>query len=78
MVPGKHLYTADTLSRAPVARSDDCPLQEEVEALVNCVVECSLPVTEQCLNTYRCAQEQDPVCRQVTEYCEKAGRGKDR
>ena len=70
-VPGKHLYTADTLSRAPVAESepDDNSLQEEVEAFVNSVVERSLPATEQRLDAYRHAQEQDPVCQQVTEYC---------
>ena len=68
-VPGKHLYTADTLSRAPVAGSDDNSLQEEVEAFVDGVVERSLPATEQRLNTYRCAREQDPVCQQVIEYC---------
>jgi len=70
-VPGRHLYTADTLSRAPVAESepDDNSLQEEVEAFVNSVVERSLPATEQRLDAYRHAQEQDPVCQQVTEYC---------
>ena len=68
-VPGKHLYSADTLSRAPVAGIDDNSLQAEVEAFVDGVVERSLPATEQRLNTYRCAQEQDPVCQQVTEYC---------
>ena len=44
--------------------------QKEVEAFVNCVVEHSLPATQH-LNTYRCAQERDPVCQQVTEYCRK-------
>ena len=58
-VPGKHFYSADTLSRAPVAGRDDNSLQDEVEAFVDCVVERSLPATEQRLNTYRCAQEQD-------------------
>ena len=69
-VPGKHLYTADTLSRAPVAGDEDNTLQREVEVFVNAVVERSLPVTEH-LNTYRCAQEQDPLCQQVIEHCRK-------
>ena len=54
-----------------MAGSDDDSLQKEVEAFVNSVVERSLPATEQCLNTYRCAQEQDLVCQQVIEYCQK-------
>ena len=70
-VPGKHLYTADTLSRAPVAGDEDDTLQKEVEVFVNAVVERSLPATEQRLNMYRCAQEQDPVCQQVIEHCRK-------
>ena len=70
-VPGKHLYTADTLSRAPVAGDVDDTLQKEVEVFVNAVVERSLPATEQRLNTYRCAQEQDPVCQQFIEHCRK-------
>ena len=38
---------------------------------MNAVVEHSLPATEHRLNTYRCAQEQDPVCQQVIEHCRK-------
>ena len=68
--PGKHLHTADTLSIASMAGSDDDSLQEEVEAFVN-GVKCSLPATEHHLNTYRYAQEQDPVCQQVIEHCRK-------
>ena len=41
------MYTADILSRVPVAGSDDNSLQEEVEAFVDGVVERSLPATEQ-------------------------------
>ena len=70
-VPGKHLYTADTLSRAPVAGDEDDSLQKEVEVFVDAVVERPLPATEQCLNTYRCAHKQDPLCQQVIEHCWK-------
>ena len=49
--------------------NDDSSLQEEVEAYVDSNVQCSLPITEGRLNSYRRAQEQDPVCQQVTEYC---------
>ena len=40
------LYTADTLSRAPVVGDKDDSLQKEVEVFVNAAVECSLPATE--------------------------------
>ena len=68
-VPGKCLHTADALSRAPVTGTADESLQEEVETFVNSVTEHSLPITEQRLETYRLAQEQDPVCQQVIEHC---------
>ena len=54
-----------------MAGDDDDSLQKEVEALVNAAVEHSLLATEQRLNRYRCAQEQDPVCQQVIEHCRK-------
>ena len=57
-----------------MAGDDDDSLQKELEAFVNAVVEHSLPATEQSLNTYRCAQEQDPVCQQVIEHCRKGPR----
>lgn len=72
-VSGKNLYTADTLSRAPVAEmeTEDKLLQEELEMFVDSVVHCSLPATKQRLDAYRQAQEQDGVCQQLTEYCRK-------
>ena len=75
-VPGKNLHTADALSRAPVAggEEDSC-LQTEVETFAVNVVE-SLPATPQCLNKYRQAQEQDPVCQQIAEYCRHGWPGK--
>ena len=68
-VPGKNLYTADTLSRAPVAGFEDESFQQEVETFVDNVVEQSLPATKQRLAAYKEAQESDPVCQQVTLYC---------
>ena len=69
-VPGKDLYTADTLSRAPLPGNSDNSLQEEVEAFVNGIVEHSLPATEQRLETYRNAQVEDSTCQQLTKYCQ--------
>ena len=46
-VPGKELYTADALSRAPTAESDEdkFELQAEVEAFAESLVK-TLPATE--------------------------------
>ena len=69
-VPGKLLYTADTLSRAPTGTSDlDCKaLQEEVELYIECVTH-HLPATERKLLEYQRHQAEDPLCAQVMKYC---------
>ena len=48
----------------------DDSLQKKVELFVNAVVERSLSATGD-LNTYRGAREQDPLCQQVIEHCQK-------
>ncbi len=61
-VPGKYLYTADALSRAPEATTEnDTRLQEEIE---NLIVESitHLPAGKERLNEYRKAQAADPIC----------------
>ena len=47
-VQGRDLYTADALSRAPVAKleTEDQPFQTEVETFINNVVDNSLPATK--------------------------------
>ena len=69
-VPGKLLYTADTLSRAPTGTSDlDCKaLQEEVELYIECVTH-HLPATERKLLEYQRHQAEDPLCAQAMKYC---------
>lgn len=64
-VPGKLLYTADALSRDPTPDQEPDALEEEMETFVNSITKMSLPAMEQRLDTYRQAQEQDPVCAQV-------------
>ena len=51
-VPGKYLYSADTLSRAPIQDSGDTSFQEEVETFVNGITEHFLPATRQQLQVY--------------------------
>ena len=67
-MPGKLLYTADALSRAPTQPGKDSDLQQEVESFVREVVG-TLPAFTQRLNTYRQAQAADPTCKKVIEYC---------
>lgn len=54
-VPGKLLYTADALSRAPTF-SATSKLEEEVKEYVDDVV-AALPATERRLQEYRVAQK---------------------
>ena len=57
-VPGKLLYTADTLSRAPQTNvTESLELQEEVEAFIESVSE-NFPASKSRLETYREAQRQ--------------------
>ena len=66
--PGKNLHTPDALPRAPAAASEGSDLAFQ-ETFVSSIVEYSLPATKQRLNTYREAQGNDPVCKELKEYC---------
>lgn len=72
-VPGKELYTADTLSRAPIPtgtpEDDHTTLQELAELCVLGTIE-NLPANNQRLNIYRKEQTIDPVCKTLFKYCE--------
>ena len=68
-MPGKELFTADTLSRAPVSLTEELTLQNKVETFVNLVVNNSLPASKHRLDEYREAQSKDSVCQQLSEYC---------
>ena len=68
-VPGKLLYTADALSRAPTSPAEaTTELEEEVEMQVETVV-AALPATEQRLREYCDAQSRDETCSQVMKFC---------
>ena len=67
--PGKLLYTADALSRAPLAeKGESLQTQEEVETFIEAITS-SLPASQQRLEAYRQAQAQDTTCAKVQEYC---------
>ena len=68
-VAGKHLYTADTLSRAPADNADnDLELQQDAERFVEVGV-LNLPTTEHKLLQYQKAQDEDQLCCSVKKYC---------
>ena len=69
-VPGKLLYVADALSRAPTQGESEEELQEEVEAYVDHVTMSSIPATAARLQAYRQAQMEDAECSKVREYCQ--------
>lgn len=68
-VPGKELYTADTLSRAPLPTISSENTQEELAELCMAAIISHLPASNQRLETYRQAQSSDPICQQILKYC---------
>ncbi|KAL5010683.1 hypothetical protein ScPMuIL_012988 [Solemya velum] len=70
-VPGKELYTADALSRAPIAGTLNKVEEEFVDAVemyVDSIVQ-QIPATGPGLEEIRMNLETDPVCKVITEYC---------
>ena len=71
-VPGKYLYTADTLSRAPITSPADTDANntttEEAEALMEMCVS-HLPASTDKINVYHTSQAADPTCSTVINYC---------
>ena len=75
-VPGKSLFTADTLSRAPYdvnEPGDGTPTTDnDVESVVNDIVS-STPITSPVLNRYHIEQRRDPVCTSLITFCREVG-----
>ena len=70
-VPGKNLYAADTLSRAPLSTTEqDKDLEELAELLMDTHLQ-QLPASSKRLEIYRTAQQCDTTCSKVTAYCLK-------
>ena len=70
-VPGKTLYTADTLSRAPVKNiSDDSSSysSHEIEQFVQAIT-AAFPASPDRLDSYRKVQAEDSICSKLIEYC---------
>lgn len=71
-VPGKLLYTADTLSRSPVSSAElsELRLQEEAELFAADAV-ANLPASTQRIDTYKSSQQEDPICSKILKYCQQ-------
>ena len=69
-VPGKHLYTADTLPQAPTAepRKNSIAFQNKVEVLVEAVTS-TLPASNSRLKEHCEQQKSDPICSFIHSYC---------
>ena len=68
-VPGKLLYAADTLSRAPVSESlDALELKEEVESFIGETTKQAILYTRQkSLDVYCQKQAENPSCSKIME-----------
>lgn len=73
-VPGKELYTADTLSRAPITTcpdNEDDNLSQEILNFVNLVM-VGMPATDARLVQIRQHQLRDDVCKEVLNYVQES------
>ena len=69
-VPGRELYTADTLSRAPQSTTTETNiLEQDVAKYVNMIVQ-GLPASDTRLAQIRQHQQEDEVCRKIISYCQ--------
>lgn len=66
-IPGKLLYTADTLSRAPI-EGENITLVEEAEIQIESVIS-HLPASTQTLEMYSQEQNRDRTCTLVLGFC---------
>ena len=76
-VAGKHLYTADTLSRAPIVAPDSKHIEEDrrTELFVAEIVSL-LPSNADCLHKYHSAQQNDSTCSELIACPSQDGRAR--
>ena len=67
-VPGKTLYTADTLSRAPLCEAVDTTTSTETENFVQ-MITAGLPPSANRLEAFSKAQANDTICSKLIEFC---------
>ena len=70
-VPGKLLYTADTLSRAPCTSKENyAELQQDTESFIEITI-LNLTLTESRLQLYYSEQDEDELCHPIKTYSKK-------
>ena len=71
-VPGKELYTADALSRAPITSVSSTKEidDNQTELFINAIVS-SLHASADRLQEYRAAQQADNHCQQLIDFCKR-------
>ena len=70
-IPGKYIYTADALSRAPISNvqcSAENELQKDISLYGNSVMT-SLPASDKKLDEIMKAQNEDSLCTQLKKDC---------
>lgn len=77
-IPGKHHYTADTLSRKLANSNTATPTipEEDMKAHIDSII-AALPASDLKLSQISKAQDQDKVCQQVKKYCSEHWPDKD-
>ena len=76
-VPGKFLYTADALSRAPLKNCTSDSDGSEIESFVQGVV-VNLPANSDRLEKVCEAQESDPLLFKIIQFCRSQWPGRSR
>nr|XP_058971272.1 uncharacterized protein K02A2.6-like [Pocillopora verrucosa] len=66
-VPGKLLYTADTLSRSPTPAKSGDSFHEEVNLYAHQVI-AGMPISDSKLDDIMIHQQEDEACRQIMNY----------
>jgi len=71
-IPGKEMYTADTLSRAPLPDTEctKSRLEEEAESFIRFVIE-QYPLTERKLDQIKQHQHEDEICAKIMLYTQE-------
>ena len=69
-VPGKSLFTADALSRAPKVSQPSGEEYFDTKFLIRAIV-ALLPINADRLGSYRMAQKDDNICCNCIEFCQK-------
>ena len=66
-IPGKHKYTADTLSQAPVSAEESSSLQKVAELHLTLTVS-HIPANSQRISDIKALQSSDPTCSTLIFY----------